>query len=905
NRPGASHAGLFALLGREGEIRNLTLENCWVTGETNVGALVAYNSEGTVVNCSSNGPVTGQFYTGGLVGYGYYGVLLDCSTAGTVTGGSYLTGAGASCAGGLLGYNYYGSIENGVATGQVLGDGPIGGLAGVNEYGTIATSYATGAVTATDGNNTWISGGLVGYNKTGSISRSFATGSVTGAAKHGSNQGLGGDKFGGLIGLNNGTVKDCFATGAVTETETSQSYVGGLIGCDYNTGKVTNCFATGPILTSGKNSSSVGGLIGMGGALKACYWDLQTTGRTTSSGGTGGVGKTSAEMKRQATFQPGGGTGANDWDFTSVWGIVEGQSYPYLRFASTPFRLTVSMEGGGSVALNPPGGLYASGTTVTLTATAATGYYFDRWRGAVTNPTAASTALFMDSHKSVTACFRPIYEIRTLAELQAIATGDLEGRYLLMNDLDASDTANWNDAGTDLSLREGFRPIGTRPISFYETEKLSFRGIFDGNGKKITGLTINRPTMNDVGLFSCVGKGGVVKNLTLEGGMVTGHRYTGALIGTHYTGTVTHCATHTIVKGQFGSIGGLIGYNNYGSIAHCSASGVVVGTATENSGLGGLVGYNSHGSIANSFASVAITETGWDSSGLGGLVGSNSYGTLTHCYAIGPVASVWKSGGLVGSDSNSTITACYWDKEVTGWSTSAGSAASFGKTTAEMKQKATFSGWDFASVWGIVEGQSYPYLRSLKSSPPLFQLDVTSLNLGSVALNPAGGVYTPGTVVTLTAKPGTEHHFGKWIGAVTNSTSPSTTIVMDADKSVMADFAINEYALAIESENGYVSKSPYAETYYPYGTTVTLTASPETGYRFTGWTGPVSDPMTATTTVFMDEDTTVAAHFEIDAYLLTIEAENGSVTKLPDQTTYTYGTVVTLTATPDPGYHFI
>ena len=70
--------------------------------------------------------------------------------------------------------------------------------------------------------------------------------------------------------------------------------------------------------------------------------------------------------------------------------------------------------------------------------------------------------------------------------------------YTVQNDIDASDTTNWTG---------GFSPIGITSTNF--------TGIFDGNGKVINGLTINRPGQDYVGLFGCVGGGGVVKDLGL------------------------------------------------------------------------------------------------------------------------------------------------------------------------------------------------------------------------------------------------------------------------------------------------------------------------------------------------------------------------------------------------------
>ena len=73
-------------------------------------------------------------------------------------------------------------------------------------------------------------------------------------------------------------------------------------------------------------------------------------------------------------------------------------------FLQYQYTLTVSVTGQGSVALNPPGPTYPSGTTVTLTANAASGWHFDHWEGALTGSTNPA-ALVMDANKTVTAVF--------------------------------------------------------------------------------------------------------------------------------------------------------------------------------------------------------------------------------------------------------------------------------------------------------------------------------------------------------------------------------------------------------------------------------------------------------------------------------------------------------------------
>ena len=64
---------------------------------------------------------------------------------------------------------------------------------------------------------------------------------------------------------------------------------------------------------------------------------------------------------------------------------------------------------------------------------------------------------------------------------------------------------------------------------------------------------------------------------------------------------------------------------------------------------------------------------------------------------------------------------------------------------------------------------------------------ITPVGAGTVALNPAGGIYSSGTQVTLTANPNSGYSFSNWSGSVTGTTNP-VTITMNAGKSVTATF---------------------------------------------------------------------------------------------------------------------
>ena len=302
------------------------------------------------------------------------------------------------------------------------------------------------------------------------------------------------------------------------------------------------------------------------------------------------------------------------------------------------------------------------------------------------------------------------YKITNVTQLQEMKN-DLKAHYILMNDIDASNTEFWN-------LGAGFEPIGGGQGN-------RFSGMFDGQGYVIHDLFINRPSRNIVGLFgyldveSMVKKVGL-KNVNINGqvyvgslvgwslsnsiadcyatGEVSGYSKVGGLVGFSY-GTITNSYGRVAVSGLKNDVGGLVGENSSGTITNSKATGAVSGTSQ----VGGLVGENSYGMITNSYATGKVSG----SSQLGGLVGYTSDGMITDCYAIGAVSGVYSLGGLVGRSNSVMITNSFWDTETSGQISSDGGT---GKTTKEMTDIRTYTdtgtnGLD--KTWDMVLIQNY------------------------------------------------------------------------------------------------------------------------------------------------------------------------------------------------------
>ena len=186
-------------------------------------------------------------------------------------------------------------------------------------------------------------------------------------------------------------------------------------------------------------------------------------------------------------------------------------------------------------------------------------------------------------------------------------------------------------------------------------------------------------------------------------------------------------------------------------------------------------------------------------------------------------------------------------------------------------------------------------------------LTVNATN-GSVTTNPnpTNGTYNDGAVVALTATPDAGYQFDGWSGDASGTTNP-LNITMDADKTVTATFSLIQRTLTVNATNGSVTTNPNPTNgTYNNGTIIALTATPDAGYQFNGWSGDATGT-TNPLNITMDADKTITANFSKIQHTLTINATNGSVTASPAPTNGTYdnGTVVTLTATPNANFGFV
>jgi hypothetical protein len=342
-------------------------------------------------------------------------------------------------------------------------------------------------------------------------------------------------------------------------------------------------------------------------------------------------------------------------------------------------------------------------------------------------------------------------EIRTWYDLDAVRN-NLDGNYTLMNDLDST-TAGYEELASP-SANEG---KGWQPIAAYQpwadTTLTGFMGTFDGQGHQIRDLYVNRPDELGAGLFGEVGREGVIKGIRVVNANVTGDGFVGLFAVVDERGRIEDISvvSGTVTGEAF--VGGLVGDNFYGVVTNSHFTG----SANGNHIVGGLVGENSYGTVSDSYSTGSVTGNYT----VGGLVGSNYQATVSNSYSTGSISGNNTIGGLVG-DNSGTVSNCFWDTETSGQATSDGG---MGKTTAEMKSIATFSGagWNItavapgetnpACIWNIIDNGTYPFLTwQTYTSITLDQYSSTVISRYglSLTLSLNSTTYHPGDQISVT-----------------------------------------------------------------------------------------------------------------------------------------------------------
>ena len=167
--------------------------------------------------------------------------------------------------------------------------------------------------------------------------------------------------------------------------------------------------------------------------------------------------------------------------------------------------------------------------------------------------------------------------------------------------------------------------------------------------------------------------------------------------------------------------------------------------------------------------------------------------------------------------------------------------------------------------------------------------------MGSVS---GGGTFSYGTAIPISATANYGYHFVTWSDG---STQNPRTIMVDGDATFTAVFEANQYVVSCQSSDPTMGTVSGAGT-YPYLTSVTLQAIPQTGYHFTQWSdGNTDNPRIITLT----KDTVLNAQFAINMYMVNITINDSTMGSVSGSGIYPYLSQVTVSATAAEHHHFV
>ena len=465
----------------------------------------------------------------------------------------------------------------------------------------------------------------------------------------------------------------------------------------------------------------------------------------------------------------------------------------------------------------------------------------------------------------------------------------------------------------------------------------NFTGTFDGAGYKISGLYLNAdnlgPADQGLGLFTMVGEGGTVENLTVEG-VIDGTNAgvgIGGIVGKNNGGIISNCTSIVDITGSVDSnVGGIVGSSESGTIENCRNTGSIGVTCSRSDiAIGGIVGKTSNGTVktCENTCNVTVdhcTGTGGivgyavggskvsncrnsgsidgNKSKTGGIVGEN-YGAVLKCYNTGDVRSDGTTGGIAGRNvsenggSGSTVENCYNIGDVSG-SGDVGGIVGYNNNSENFDSKikncyntgkVTGTGNLGGAVGQIATGDvSDCYYLGQEGLPGIGSGTATNV------VSKAAEQFASGEVAWLLQRwqnEQDEQDEQVWGQQLTGeSVDPHPVLTDEEDLSV----------LQVTFKDGAEGNKLYAYGYANSGAPVAnWPADPEAsaGQAFAGWySGDTKCESDATFT----EDTTLTAKFETP-YTGTV---NGSYAAGRGAGSYFAGASVTVSAGARPGYRF-
>lgn len=562
-------------------------------GESNYDSLVVgvfgYN-EGTIKNLNiDKSTFEGRYETGTICGMNA-GTIENCHNFSQVSGTSEY-----AYVGGITGMNT-GTIKNSSNSGTITSISTYtGGICG-GACGTIEKCYNTGEVSGVD-----CVGGVAGGNAFDTelvLSDCYNTGEVNG-----------GYYVGGICGSATKTHPwSCYNTGTVTGTGT---YVGALLGLyyfnyiDLYSAYLAGCATDGNgTVQNGTGTSTVGSvfddhstLTNMKGATEAEF----------------ASGEVAYLLNKSVT------DGTQSW-YQNIDNGEETDAFPQFKGA-TVYKNEVCAEAGLK---------YEYSNTFALPQ-----HTFVSGVCSVCGEKESAKLVTSSNYEELGLAedYIGYYAIYNASDLywfaEQVNAGENTINGVLMNDIVVNEGDLSGYDGVSENTWRTWNPIGN--CTYINFKYMTYSGVFDGAGYKISGLYFNDTSTSYVGLFGY--NFGTIKNVGVENSYFNGNQEVGGICGVNEKGTIINCYNTGAVTGVGYYVGGVCG-RNLNEIKNCYNTGIVTGTSDY---VGGICGFNTSSSEVSYCYNIGTVKGG--KAFVGGVCGEN-WGTKTsYCYYLSGCAT--------------------------------------------------------------------------------------------------------------------------------------------------------------------------------------------------------------------------------------------------------------------------
>ena len=534
------------------------------------------------------------------------------------------------------------------------------------------------------------------------------------------------------------------------------------------------------------------------------------------------------------------------------------------------------------------GGTYNSGASATVTATPNAGYTFVNWTEGGTQVSATASYTFtVSANRTLVANFSLItYTVSVSASPGA--GGSVGGGGTYNSGASATVTAtpnagytfvNWTEGGTQVSATASY----TFTVSANRTLIANF---------SLVTYTINTSSNPPAGgSTSGGGSYNYGASATVTATPATGYQFVnwtqaGSAVSTNASYTFAVSANRTLVA-NFSLISYTVTTSSSPTAGGTTSGGgtydfgtSVTVSATPNTGYA-FVNWTEGGTPVSTSASYNFNLTANRT-----LVANFSLNTYTVVTSSSPTAGGTTSGGgTYNHGASATVTAT----PATGYQ---------------------FVNWIEGGT-AVSTSASYTFTvsanRTLVANFSLINYTVaTSLNPAGGGTTSGAGSYGYGTSATVSATTNAGYTFVNWTeGGTVVSSSASYTFTVNANRTLVANFSLNTYTVVISS-NPTAGGTTSGGGTFNYGTSVTVSATPSTGYTFVNWTEGGTVVSTNTSHSFtLSTNRTFIANFSLQTYTVTTTSSPTAGGTTSGGGTYNHGASATVTATPATGYQFV